>query len=494
MTDGADRWRELIHPDDIPVLEAARSSGGRPYEVEFRLKRASDQTFRWQFMRSQPIPIEPGGGVRWLAAAMDIDDRKRAEEALRFLERAGAMLSRSLDLQTTLETLLDLVVPEVGDWASINLRDQGGIKTIAARHRDPSKAHLVRLLKGSYYYNEGGPVSTPAVYRTGLPQLLANVSDDTLRSIVKESYFPIFRQMGVGSLIVLPIFSGETVIGSFGIVTSDDRRTYTRADLPVLEELARRAGFAIENAKQYEREHRVAEVLQEAALPPSLPVLSGFALDGFYQPGRDEAAIGGDWYDALVLPDGRLLVSIGDVAGSGLGAAVTMGSMRQVIRGVAYVDADPAMMLEAADRALLSEREGVMVTAFVGIIDPDRKVMKFASAGHLPPLLRRADGSISELHAAGLPLGYRRLAPTTTEAALLPAGSCLLLYTDGLVESSHDIIEGEDRLRRRFDSVIRSDALQPAKALVATALAETGARDDVAVLTLRIGTASARRE
>ncbi len=481
ITDSVDGWRSVVHPDDLASLDAARSSLV-PYSIEIRLKRASDQSFRWHFLRTQQIPAEPGGAVCWLATAMDIDDRKRAEEALRFIDQAGSLLSQSLDLQTTLDTLLDLVVPSMGDWASINLREDLGIRTIAARHSDPAKAHLMRRIVGSHYYNEDSPHSTPAVFRTGKPQAISNVSDETLRSIVKESYFPIFKELGVSSLIVQPILAGDDVIGSFGIVSSGDARAFTQAENPVLQELARRAATAIVNARLYEREHRVAEVLQKAALPGSLPLVDGLILDGFYQPGRDEAAIGGDWFDALVLSDGRLVVTIGDVAGSGLGAAVTMASMRQVLRGVAYVQPDPMVMLEAADRALLSEHESRMVTVFVAVIEPSTGDMRYASGGHPPPLLREAGGSIFELSAPGLPLGYRRLGPAALRTATLTPGSSLLLYTDGLVEASHDIRAGETRLRACFGAAIDAGAAHPARDVVRRVLEGAPASDDVAAL------------
>ena len=443
------RWREAIHPDDLPAVDAARATG-EPYEIEYRLRRAADGAYRWHFARCQKMPAD-ASGVRWLAAAIDIDDRKRAEDALRFMEKAGSRLSQSLDLETTFETLLDLVVPEFGDWASINLcDDEGHIKTIAARHRDPHKADLARRLRGAKYYNESHDLGTPSVYRTGVPFLQSQIGRDDLAATVKEAYADIIAEMGFGSLVALPIVAQEEVIGSISIVSAGERRRYDRADLPPLEELARRAGFAIQNARLYEREHRVANLLQEAALPTKLPSVRGFAFDGFYRAGRREASIGGDWFDAHVASDGRVVISVGDVAGSGLQAAVLMSNLRQVIRGAAYVYADPMMILEVADRALLSEHEHGMATAFVGVIDPVRKTMLYASAGHLPALLRHADGAIDELSAPGLPLGCRDLGASESRTVILPPGSSLLLYTDGLVEWAREVLAGQAILRRRF--------------------------------------------
>lgn len=485
LAEVSERWRDPIHPDDLAAISRARSSG-EPYEVEYRVRRAADGVYRWHLARAMPVPGDVSG-THWLSTAMDIDDRKRAEDALRFLEKAGSRLSQSLDLETTFATLMDLVVPELGDWASISLRDEERrIKLAVARHKDPEKTRMAQALCGLECYLEDGPIGTPAVYTTGAAQLRSHVGTGDLARVVKPQYLAAFEQLGYGSLVALPIFSGGEVIGSFGIVSDGGARTYTAADLPALEELARRAGFAIANAREYEREHRVASMLQEAALPRQLPAVAGLRFDAFYQAGRREALIGGDWFDALLVPDGRVVISVGDVAGSGLRAAVLMGNVRQVLRGAAHVFPDPMMMLDVADRTLGSEHDQSMVTAFVAVIDPVRRTMLYASAGHLPALLRAPDGAITALDAPGLPLGCRSLAAGESRSTLLPPGSCLLLYTDGLVEWGRDLVTGEALLRERFAAACAADESHPAKALVRSILGTATARDDVAVLTVSI--------
>jgi PAS domain S-box-containing protein len=482
--DVAQTWREAVHPDDLPALERAHATGD-PYELELRIKRASDGAYRWHAIRSLNIRRD-SARTGFLSTAMDIDDRKRAEETLRFIEKAGSRLAQSLDLQTILETLLDLIVPEFGDWASIKLRDEDGAReSIAARHKDPSKTPLARAILAAPYLKESGTsFGLGSAYRAGVPQLLSQVSYDDLSAAVKEHYVPVFEQLGYGSQIWLPVRAGDQVIAGIGIFAGRDRLRYTPADLPALEELARRASFAIGNARRYEREHRVAHLFQEAALPRKLPAVAGFRFDAYYQPGRQEASIGGDWFDVFVLPGGRVVVSVGDVAGSGLPAAVLMSSMRQVIRGAAHVFDDPAMVLDLADRTLRSEHEDGFVTAFVGAIDSPGGSITYASAGHVPALLRTPGGSITALYATGLPLGCHDLAEASSasKTASLAPGSSLLLYTDGLVEWSHDLATGESLLQQRFAEGRYQGAAKPAMALVESVLPATGALDDVAAL------------
>lgn len=237
----------------------------------------------------------------------------------------------------------------------------------------------------------------------------------------------------------------------------------------------------------YERAHHVASTLQSALLPQDLPDLPGIAFDGVYVPGRSEAQVGGDWYDALRLADGRVLITIGDVAGSGLQAAVIMAGMREVIRGVAQVYADPATMIDAADRTLKSEHPDSMVTAFVGVFDPVAHTLQFCSAGHPPPLVRAPDGTVTDLPSQGLPLGLRSRDDCDTRTATIPNGSTVLFYTDGLIESTQDVIEGERRLRAAL-----SDPDIAARPDLASALHDDvlrdGAHDDVAILAMHVST------
>ena len=240
----------------------------------------------------------------------------------------------------------------------------------------------------------------------------------------------------------------------------------------------------------YERAHHVASTLQRALLPQELPDVPGIAFDGVYVPGRAEAQVGGDWYDALRLADGRVLVTIGDVAGSGLQAAVIMAAMRQVIRGVAQVYADPATMIDAADRTLKAEHPDRFVTAFVGVYDPVARALSYCSAGHPAPLVRHADGSVSDLPSEGLPLGLRTRDGSDARTVAIPVGATLLFYTDGLVESTQDVIEGERRLRAALAEPRIGARHDLARAIFDEVLHEA-AQDDVAILAMRLEPANA---
>lgn len=237
---------------------------------------------------------------------------------------------------------------------------------------------------------------------------------------------------------------------------------------------------------QLDREHRASLAFQNAALPKLLPTVPGLKFDAMYEASGEGVLVGGDWYDAFRIPDGRVVVSVGDVVGNGLDAAVTMAAVRQAIRGAAQVFPEPVAVLDAADRALRSEQPDRIVTAFVGILDPLTLAFSYASAGHPPPMLRHADGSLSELFAVDLPLGLRNEhVASNSVTVVLQEGSLLVLYTDGLTESTRDVFEGERRLREALasDDIYGSDS---AAATIRRAVLGV-ATDDVAIFTISIG-------
>jgi serine phosphatase RsbU (regulator of sigma subunit) len=245
--------------------------------------------------------------------------------------------------------------------------------------------------------------------------------------------------------------------------------------------------------EEFAREHRASAAFQRAALPTRLPDVPGMQFSAIYRAAKAEALVGGDWYDAFRLDDGRIVISVGDVMGNGLFAAVTMGAVRQAMRGAAQILAEPIAILDAADRALHSEQPEAIVTAFVAVLDPATLLLTYASAGHPPPLVRNAAGSVTPLPGHGLPLGLRSMQPdppVMSHSIQLADQSLVALYTDGLIESTRDITAGEalvhDVMAR--DGVWNAD--NPAAAIADLVLIDVV--DDVAVLTIRID-AQARR-
>jgi PAS domain S-box-containing protein len=423
-------------------------------------------------------------------------DNAQSHELMRVAAEASDVLQESLELDRRLDRLLGIVVPRLATWAAVDLiEDDERIRCVAVLHADPQKRALVERLRGAFALR-------PEVERT-VGRDLANagthfnreVSRDAVKQFVKPEFHDVIDALRIGSNLTIPLRSGGRTIGAFVIYRDDAEKPPSALDVPIFEEVGRRIVLAIESSLIFERERLVATTFQQAALPATLPAAAGVTFDAFYHPAQHEAMVGGDWYDALKLADGRIVISIGDVAGSGLGAAVIMSAMRQVIRGVAQVYADPSAILDAADRTLKSEHPDRIVTAVVGVFDTVARTFTYASAGHPSPFLRSEDGELLELAERGLPLGLRSRDDAQTSIVNLPDRAMLVFYTDGLIESSRNPLDGERRLRELLQRphVLRSpDAARS----IFDAMLERGAHDDVAVLTLRwdLAAAAARQK
>jgi serine phosphatase RsbU (regulator of sigma subunit) len=256
-------------------------------------------------------------------------------------------------------------------------------------------------------------------------------------------------------------------------------------DLAVLEILARQARQALENARLYQREHRIAETLQRSVMPESLMEVDGLRFSARYLPGSSEADIGGDWYDVSPGLDGSVHAVVGDVGGKGVIAAAQMGQLRSVVRAIGMGTRSPAELLASVDR-YLHDQDVLYATLAVVTIDPDTAACRFALAGHPPPLLVDAEGRARFVEGGrNLPLGADVELPTVEASADLAPGDTLLLYTDGLVERrARPLDEGLERLRSAA-SAARESAVPFLDGLLLRLVDERRA-DDIALLAITV--------
>ncbi len=245
----------------------------------------------------------------------------------------------------------------------------------------------------------------------------------------------------------------------------------------------RRLATELELHRQaYLEEKRIADALQEAFLQKTLPLVADADLHAVYVPAGRESRVGGDWYDAFELADGRILFSIGDVAGHGIDAAVVMSRVRQAILSIGIEESDPASVLARTNEILLMQ-DATIVTAICGVVDLAGGVIRIANAGH-PPAIMLFDGyRVEKIGATGPPLGAVDHATYTVTSALATPGSLLTLYTDGLIEYDHDWEAGERRVLELLRT-IHPSAADPAAALLQAVFAGEAPPDDVAILTI----------
>ena len=291
---------------------------------------------------------------------------------------------------------------------------------------------------------------------------------------------PILWAKGIQSMMGVPMVAGGKVIGVLHVGSLTPRK-FTTGDLELLQLTADRAAAAVQSMTA-QADRVAATALQHSLVPSALPAIAGAELAARYVPGS--GAIGGDWYDVFSLPSGELGVAVGDVAGSGLAAAVIMGRMRSALRAYALETTDPAEVLGKLDRKMQHFEPDALATVLYAVIEPGLGQMHVALAGHFPPVIARP-GEAAVL--ADVPpgsmigMGLRARRPVST----LPVspGALLCFYTDGLVERRGELIDdGLDRLCR----AVTAEPPEAACAAVMGALVgNEPARDDIALLMVR---------
>jgi len=479
------RWTATLHPDDVARAVRrwrAAVAMGTPFEDEYRL-RSQDGTYRWYVVRAAPQRDAGTTTLGWLATWVDIDARKRSEQALLLLLDAGTQLLSALGVREAYETLCDVLVPAHATWVMLAAVDESARATVVSmRHQDRTENALAQTLVGASF-NAQDRFGSPIV--RGTPEVLSTLPLDWLATSERRMR-SVFERFATLSTIGVAIRHGHRVGALLTVGRGVAAGSYSASDVPVFLELARRFSLATAHAQRYDDERRVATSFQRAALPAALPLHERASFDAVYEAGKSEALVGGDWYDAFLLADGRIVLSIGDVSGSGLAAAVTMGLVRQSMRATARVASEPLAILDAADRTLRADDPERIVTAFVAIFDPLTGDLSYAGAGHPPPLVRSPDASVVELAASSVPLGLRRRSQTAgAQVVKLEPGSLVVLYTDGLTEATRDIFEGERRLRDALADPRVLTTAEPAHYLRRAVLRDPS-RDDVAILTMRL--------
>lgn len=292
---------------------------------------------------------------------------------------------------------------------------------------------------------------------------------------------PFLRpEAGVTHAVSVPIFAASRVSGV--VYAGKAGSAFTGDDVELLRLVADRAGLAAQ-ARLSESDRAATLALQRSLLPARPAAIPGLDVAGRYIPGG-QAGVGGDWYDLFRLPSGHVGMVIGDVAGSGLHAAIVMGRIRSALRAYALESTDPADVLTRLDRKIQLFEPGAMATAIYGVVDPDRAGMDFSVAGHLPPMTINGRRAGQLLKApVDLPLGAFPDAPRHTTRAKVGPETGLLFYTDGLVERrGHSLAASIGALLGRVGA-------GTADAICAEAIGhmqESAATDDVAVLAVRL--------
>lgn len=281
-------FQEDIHPDDVDRVLAAVGRAvegeGEDYEIEYRIRRP-DGEVRWLSARGRVLRDEEGRATRVLGVCSDVTQRRKAESANRFLAAAGRVFASSLDPETTLREVAELAVPDIADWCAVDLVQEGAIRRVAVAHRDPEQKRALEELGRRDPLRLDAPAGTGAVIRTGEPRLHAEITDEMIRDAARdEDTLELLKRVQLRSAILVPIEARGERLGGLILAQSRSGRRFDGADLPLAQEIAQRAGLALENSRlfletrataaQLELERaRLAEIFEQA--PAAIAVLRG---------------------------------------------------------------------------------------------------------------------------------------------------------------------------------------------------------------------------
>ncbi|MDA0182936.1 SpoIIE family protein phosphatase [Solirubrobacter phytolaccae] len=474
------RLDDFLHPDDVDSGQetiALLAAGAATVELEARLLGPDGEAIPCLISCSR---ARPGAGMSDVIVVQVQDQRERlraeAERAERTREQAARVAAeRMAERQRSIQRISDAalgtlafdelvrellrrIVEELeADTAAVLLEEDDGTAVVYQAASTGETAAPVR--------RRSRPAAEPTGEQEGiqLKSLLAGAVASTLEAPL------IVDGKTIGALHVGTLFAR-----SF----SEDHRGLLRL-------AADRAAIGIQRARLYQRERSIAEELQRSLLPAKLPEVPGYASAARYFAAGD-GSVGGDWYDALVQPDGRLLLVVGDVAGRGIAAASSMGQLRSALRAYALDGHSPASLLTRLNAFQLGLRDRGMTTLSLVAVDTATGEVHYAKAGHPPALIVDADGGATWLReASGAPLGALDDPVFTEGSAWLEPGGTLVLYSDGLVEVRRETLDvGFERLGAA--TIAAPDAIDPlCDAVLAGTLSNPDVEDDVTLLVLR---------
>jgi PAS domain S-box-containing protein len=445
-----DAWRSIVHPEDLAPVSSAWKHAlatGDDLSLECRI-RFADGGYRWVHVNATPMRDAKGAVAHWLGTVHDIDRTKHAEGSL------GASKAMLEDSERRFRALANAI--PVVCWTA---DAQGWIDWYNDRWYEYTGQTKDESL-GWGWQAAHHPDDFLAVMRSW-PR-----SIETGESFEME--YRLRRHDGVFHWFLTRI---EPLRDADGKIV----RWYgSNVDIDAQK-------LALERTK------RVAETLQDIFLPKQLPQFPDIRLDALYLPAEKDSLIGGDWFDAVALPDGRLMFSIGDVAGHGLHASALVGRLRQAIFTLAFKFDDPALILRETDRILAHQEPDIMVSALVGFVDKSHTTLSYANAGHPPPIVAYRSEEPGVLQPfGGPPLGIGSDEAYVTREIPIRRDAVVALFTDGMIEFSRDLISAEAKLRTAVALLVGNTSIvRPALAVQEIVFNGLPPRDDAALLLLQ---------
>jgi PAS domain S-box-containing protein len=468
------------------VWTEALRTGRNPPARLYRRVDASTGLQRWLHSKASVVRDEDDRAAMVMVVTEDVTAAKRAELGQRLLVDAGRLLSSTPDVEATLQQIAELAVPTLADWCAIDVPGPGSrLNQVATAHIDARKVRLARRLRARHPVSLDAEGSIQTVLRTGEPARIDNITPAMLRAgAVDAEHLEILEALGLCSVLVVPLRTGDDVLGTLTLVASQPHRRFDDADQEVAEALGRRVADALRNANLLRHRAEIAHTLSMGLRPEEEPVLPGCEVRAVYRPAGEDVEAGGDFYEVIDAP-ARAVVVVGDVVGKGAPAAALSAICRVTLRTAGRLTGDPRAALDELNH-VLRRRGGMSLCTVVAVALPSELpgTAEILLAGHPPPLLVR-DGDARAVGSHGPMLGALEVADWASTTVELQPGDVLVLYTDGVLDAVLPGGErfGEERLRR-----LARRAGEDVAALAAGLEAQIAGlrlRDDAAMLAIR---------
>lgn len=470
--------------EDLPGR--AVLAGRTPEPLLLRVIDPATGEERWQLVKATSVPTREGEPRLAVNVIEDVTDVKRAELSQRFLASASALLASALDYEATLEQVAKLAVPRLADWCAVTMPFGDRMRPVALAHSDPEKLAYARAYQERFPTPVSATTGSAQVLRDGASQMINGIDEAFLETALPDpERRAAAAAVGVRAVMLVPMVARGRPIGVITLVSAESGRRFTQADLDLAEELGRRAGTAVENARLYQERSHIAATLQRGLLPDELPEIPGFQLASLYRPAGEENLVGGDFYDAFPTPSGWMLL-VGDVTGRGAEAAALTGQARHTLRtaGMLLGDADAA--LQQLNQALAHRAELTPCTVAMVHLAPGGRTASVRCAGHPQPLLVR-DGEVRAVGHFGPMLGAWTDSRWRAHWIDLRPGDVLVLYSDGVTDTvGAEGRFGEERLLETLPAVKDAAGAVLAIDQALNAFQRGAQADDTAVLALNL--------
>ncbi|MCW2883921.1 MAG: Serine phosphatase RsbU regulator of sigma subunit-like protein [Streptosporangiaceae bacterium] len=488
------------------LLEAVRS--GQERRAVLPLKRADDSVTD-AVVTAQPMVVAGPhlAALIFIGVALQSSERFQDPALMRrsLMDDPLTRFGTTLDLDQTAKALIDVIVPHFCTTATLVVLESLVAADEVHGEATDGAAVLRRLAlasdDGNPMWSSTFPVGEVLVYPkdtpyrkcldTAKPVHLPVIDDEAARKIARKwRRKPVAELLSGASLVLLPVISKDTLLGILVCTRIPGFRRFDAYDVEIGMEFAARAAIVLDNARRFSLERATALTLQRSLLPISLSAPSTVEVRHRYLPGSKLVEVGGDWYESIALPGARVALIVGDVAGHGVKAAVTMGRLRTALHTLANLELPPAQALHVMHELMveLGEQEPHFATCVYAVYDATTGNIEIASAGHLPPLLAHPDGSNELLEIPPAPpLGVEGGATIESREFTVEDGSLFVIYTDGLVESrGRDIDDGLARLRGVFDAEAHTRPMEDLCKATLAGVYDDEHRDDIAVLIARL--------